>query len=83
MNAIRKNIALLTRNVTFTADTYDSANLRVYKKDITLDPQDELITDNRQTIVVYGDITLTNNLTNPNDAKALAIIALKNESGSG
>jgi hypothetical protein len=83
INLIRKNIGLLTRNVTFTTDTYTWSNLKVYKKDIVLNPQQELITDGKRTIVAYGDITLNSDLTNPNDANTLAIIALKNEWGTG
>ena len=83
INLIRKNIWLLTRNVTFTADTYSWSNLKVYKKDIILNPQQELITEGKRTIVAYGDITINSDLTNPNDANTLAIIALKNEGWTG
>lgn len=51
----------------------------MYKKDIILNPQQELITEGKRTIVAYGDITINSDLTNPNDANTLAIIALKNE----
>lgn len=83
VNLIRKNIWILTRNVTFTSDTYSWSNLKVYKKDIVLNPQQELITEGKRSIVVYGDITLSADLTNPNEANTLAIIALKNEGGTG
>lgn len=83
INTIRKNVWLLTRNVSFAGDTFTGSNIKVYKKDILLNPTQELITDGKRTIVAYGDITVNANLINSNDAITLAIIALKDESGNG
>ncbi len=57
--------------------------MRVYKKSIVLNPQTEIITENKRTIVAYGDITLTADLIAPDGTAPLAIVALKDELGNG
>jgi hypothetical protein len=82
INAIKKDAAILTRNVDFAGDIdYDIANtnIRVYKWNLSLSDPSVTLRD-KQTLLVFGNITLgtgfvVSNLSDP----PRVIIALKNE----
>jgi hypothetical protein len=83
INTIRKNIWVLVRNVTFDVNAkYESTSTRVYKKNISLDPQIDLVSGIR-TIVAYGDITIIGDLSKSDTISPLAIIALRDDAGRG